>query len=106
VSFFGEEDSERGEEANGDRPCVGEDSDLLPSACRDACAQQLRSSRPRAANCGVMGCENRGLQRLFPFLREKARSFLVVESFAFCALPAGGEQRLRAETGACHVVVA
>jgi hypothetical protein len=53
-----------------------------------------------------MGCENRGSQRLFPFLREKARDFLAVESFAFCVLPAGGEQRLRAETGVGHVVVA
>jgi hypothetical protein len=55
--------------ANGDCSCVGEDSDILPSACRDVCAQQLRNSRPLAANCRVMGCETRGSQRLFPFLR-------------------------------------
>jgi hypothetical protein len=53
-----------------------------------------------------MGCENRGSQRLFPFLREKVRDFLAVESFAFCSSPAGGGQHLQLETGVGHVVVA
>jgi hypothetical protein len=53
-----------------------------------------------------MECVNRGSQRIFPFLMEKARNFLVVESFAFVSSHAGGEQHLQAETGVGHVVVA
>jgi hypothetical protein len=106
VSFFGEEDSVKDEEASGVCSYVGEDSDVLPSACLDVCARQLRKSRPLAANCGVTECENRGSRRLFPFLREKARDFLEVEFFAFCLLPAGGEQHLPVETDVGHVVVA
>jgi hypothetical protein len=106
VSFFGEEDSVKDEEASGVCSYVGEDSDVLPFAYLGVCARQLRKSRSLAANCGVTECENRGSQRLFPFLREKARDFLEVESFVSCLLPAGGEQHLPVETGVGHVVVA
>jgi hypothetical protein len=106
TSSYDKEDFEKDEKESGGCSCVGEDFDVPPFVYHGVRVQQLRRSRPLAANCGVMGCANRGSQRLFPFLREKVRDFLAVESFAFCSSPAGGGQHLQLETGVGHVVVA